>query len=175
MLGLIAIGGTIFWIWMLVDCAQNKSLSENNKLVWILVIVFTHFIGALIYFFAGRTPNNQAFYQQPPVQGQMPYQPYQQPPQGYPPYQQPQGYPPYQQPPPGYQPPPQAPQGYQQPPQAYPAYPPAQQPPAGYQQQYQQGYQMQQGTPHPKQGEGSASPSEHYETPQASYPEQTQE
>ncbi len=54
----IALVGTIFWIWMIVDCAQNRFLDSNTRLVWILVIVFTHLIGALIYFFAGRRPRN---------------------------------------------------------------------------------------------------------------------
>ena len=46
--------GTIFWIWMLVDCATKESDQGNNKIVWILIILFTHFIGALIYFFTRR-------------------------------------------------------------------------------------------------------------------------
>ncbi|MBI3415040.1 MAG: PLDc_N domain-containing protein [Verrucomicrobia bacterium] len=47
--------GTIFWIWMLVDCATKESNQSNDKIVWILIIVFTHFIGALIYFFVRRS------------------------------------------------------------------------------------------------------------------------
>ncbi len=46
--------GTIFWIWMIVDCATKESSEGNDKIVWILVILLTHFIGALIYFFARR-------------------------------------------------------------------------------------------------------------------------
>ena len=45
--------GTIFWIWMLVDCATKESNQSNDKIVWILIILFTHFIGALIYFLSG--------------------------------------------------------------------------------------------------------------------------
>jgi len=43
-----------FWIWMLVDCATNQRLMGNEKTVWILVVIFTNWLGALIYFFAGR-------------------------------------------------------------------------------------------------------------------------
>ncbi len=43
-----------FWIWMLVDALTNQGLDSNEKLIWTVVIVFTHFIGALIYFFIGR-------------------------------------------------------------------------------------------------------------------------
>jgi hypothetical protein len=48
--------GTVFWIWMLIDCAMNEPSEGNDKLVWILVILFTHLLGALIYFFV-RRPN----------------------------------------------------------------------------------------------------------------------
>ena len=43
-----------FWIWMLVDCATREPSQGNDRLVWILVIVLTNVIGALIYFFARR-------------------------------------------------------------------------------------------------------------------------
>ena len=43
-----------FWIWMLVDCVKNEGLRDGEKVAWVLVIALTHFLGALIYFFAGR-------------------------------------------------------------------------------------------------------------------------
>ncbi len=43
-----------FWIWMLIHAAQNKGLSEGEKVAWVLIIVMVHFLGALIYFFVGR-------------------------------------------------------------------------------------------------------------------------
>jgi len=49
-----AILAMIFWIWMLVDCATKEPSGNNDKIVWILVIVFTHCIGALIYFLIRR-------------------------------------------------------------------------------------------------------------------------
>jgi hypothetical protein len=51
---LVFIALMIFWIWMLVDCATKESGQGNDKLIWILVIVLTSWIGALIYFFARR-------------------------------------------------------------------------------------------------------------------------
>jgi hypothetical protein len=39
---------------VLVECASRESSSGNDKLVWIIVIVFTHVIGALIYLFVRR-------------------------------------------------------------------------------------------------------------------------
>ena len=44
----------VFWIWMLVDCIQNQSLSSTEKIVWVLVIIFLHALGALIYYLVGR-------------------------------------------------------------------------------------------------------------------------
>jgi len=43
-----------FWIWMLIECATKEPDTGNNKVVWILIIVFAHIIGALIYFFVRR-------------------------------------------------------------------------------------------------------------------------
>ena len=51
---LIAILGLVFWIWMIVDCATNEPSEGNDKVVWILIIVLTQIIGALIYYFVRR-------------------------------------------------------------------------------------------------------------------------
>ena len=51
---LIVLALVVFWIWMLVDCATKEPSAGNDKIVWILVIVFTHWIGALIYFLVRR-------------------------------------------------------------------------------------------------------------------------
>ena len=50
------LGGLVLWIWMLVDCISREesrfpNYSENIKIIWILVLVFTGFIGAIIYYF----------------------------------------------------------------------------------------------------------------------------
>ncbi len=44
----------VFWIWMLVHAITNKGLTDVEKIVWVLVVLFLHFLGALIYFFVGR-------------------------------------------------------------------------------------------------------------------------
>lgn len=41
----------VFWIMMIVDCAKRKFKTDSDKIVWILVIIFTQIIGALIYYF----------------------------------------------------------------------------------------------------------------------------
>ena len=49
----------VFWIWMLIHAITNKGLGDGEKVAWVLVVLFLHFIGALIYFFVGR-PRNPA-------------------------------------------------------------------------------------------------------------------
>jgi len=53
---LIAIAAAIFlfvfWIKMIIDCAKREFKGENDKVVWILVIVLLGVIGATVYYFA---------------------------------------------------------------------------------------------------------------------------
>ena len=51
---LVSVLGSIFWVWMLIECATKEPNEGNDKIVWILVIIFTHVIGAAIYLFARR-------------------------------------------------------------------------------------------------------------------------
>lgn len=46
--------GTIFWVWMLIDCATKERAEGNDKIIWIIIILLTHLIGALLYFFVRR-------------------------------------------------------------------------------------------------------------------------
>lgn len=50
----IALAALAFWIWMMIDCAINEPSEGNDKIVWMLVLIFTNWIGALIYFFVRR-------------------------------------------------------------------------------------------------------------------------
>jgi hypothetical protein len=59
LLGGIVLLGAIFWIWMLIDVAIKKSLDSSEKIVWVLIILFTHFLGALIYFFVRWIPDRR--------------------------------------------------------------------------------------------------------------------
>lgn len=44
----------IIWIWALIDCIRSD-LKTEEKLLWVIVIVFLQVIGAIVYFiFAGR-------------------------------------------------------------------------------------------------------------------------
>jgi hypothetical protein len=50
----IGLAGTALWIWMLVDVLTKESDENNNRLIWALVIIFTHWVGALIYLIVRR-------------------------------------------------------------------------------------------------------------------------
>ena len=53
-IALVFVWGTIFWIKMIVECATKEPNQGNEKIVWILIIVFAHWLGALIYYFVRR-------------------------------------------------------------------------------------------------------------------------
>src|ERR1035437_8008561 len=42
----------IFWLLMLIDAIKHSP--EKMKIAWILVIIFTHIIGAFIYYFVEK-------------------------------------------------------------------------------------------------------------------------
>ncbi len=57
----VAVLATIFWVWMLIDCATKEPSEGNDKVVWLLVILLTHIVGALIYYFVRRPQRMSAF------------------------------------------------------------------------------------------------------------------
>jgi hypothetical protein len=57
----VGVALTVFWIWMLVDCATKEPSEGNDKIVWVLVIVLTHWVGALIYLLARRPARVREF------------------------------------------------------------------------------------------------------------------
>ena len=44
----------VFWIVMLVNCLCGKWEESKNKLIWVIILVTTNFLGAILYFFIGR-------------------------------------------------------------------------------------------------------------------------
>ena len=51
---LISLACFAFWVWMLVHAIGNKALSDGEKIVWVLVIIFLPFLGSILYFFIGK-------------------------------------------------------------------------------------------------------------------------
>lgn len=48
-----------FWVWMIVDCVKRTYRNDVEKIVWILVIVFGSWIGAVVYFFVIKMYNQK--------------------------------------------------------------------------------------------------------------------
>lgn len=75
LIGLIVLAGFAVWIYALVDAIKVKDDSRfraGNKLVWVLVIVFLHLIGAIVYLIVGR-PGPEARPSSPtPPEGSLP-------------------------------------------------------------------------------------------------------
>jgi len=58
--GLVALAMIAFWLWMLIDVITKCPSEENKKVIWILVVIFTGIIGAIIYYFVQRPKNPPA-------------------------------------------------------------------------------------------------------------------
>jgi len=49
--------GIAFTIYMIVDCALRKFNEDSNKILWIIILILTSFIGAIIYYYVhGKNP-----------------------------------------------------------------------------------------------------------------------
>lgn len=53
---ILALLAAIFWLWMLIHALTNSALEPTMKIVWAALIFILPFLGALAYFFMGRTP-----------------------------------------------------------------------------------------------------------------------
>ena len=53
--GIISLACFVFWLWMLVHAITNKGISDVEKIMWVLVIIFLPLIGSIIYFFVGKS------------------------------------------------------------------------------------------------------------------------
>jgi hypothetical protein len=47
----LVIASIIFWVFMLVDVVNRKFKQESDKTLWLLVVILTGLIGAIIYYF----------------------------------------------------------------------------------------------------------------------------
>lgn len=62
LLPLIALAGLAFvglWIWSLIHCIQNRMLSDNNRLIGIILIALLGLLGSFIYLFLPRESTPQ--------------------------------------------------------------------------------------------------------------------
>ena len=55
---MFAFGAFVLWIWTLIDCIKNEPSKGNDRIMWVLVIALTNWIGALLYLIV-RRPQRQ--------------------------------------------------------------------------------------------------------------------
>ncbi len=48
---------TVFWILMIIDVAKRNFKNENDKVVWILIVILLSWLGATIYYFVIKKEN----------------------------------------------------------------------------------------------------------------------
>jgi len=52
--GTVGLALMVLWIWMLVEVLTRETDEANMRLIWALVIIFTHWLGGLLYLFIRR-------------------------------------------------------------------------------------------------------------------------
>ncbi|MBW2967326.1 PLDc N-terminal domain-containing protein [Candidatus Woesearchaeota archaeon] len=57
----VLFAGVIFWLWMFIDCLVREDYRHpNDKIVWVIVLLFTSVIGAVLYYFFVRRRLNKS-------------------------------------------------------------------------------------------------------------------
>ena len=51
---LLALLSFVFWIIEVIDVAKRQFPDQNTKMLWLLVVVLGHGIGALVYYYVGK-------------------------------------------------------------------------------------------------------------------------
>ena len=59
----------VFWIWMIVDCAKRKFRSNVEKVVWLIIVVFAHWVGALAYLIIIKLYNKTGLFSGESIKG----------------------------------------------------------------------------------------------------------
>ena len=44
------LAATVFWLWTLLDCLTAKRVIGREKIVWVVVLLCTYVVGAVLYF-----------------------------------------------------------------------------------------------------------------------------
>ncbi|MFW5828635.1 MAG: PLDc N-terminal domain-containing protein [Planctomycetota bacterium] len=56
LIGLVAFG---LWLWSLIHAIMNKKLDDTMKIISVLLILFLHLLGSLIYVFLANSAANK--------------------------------------------------------------------------------------------------------------------
>jgi hypothetical protein len=49
-MGLLGLLMQVFWFWMLIDCIKNEINKNNERVIWVLIMLFFNVLGAVAYF-----------------------------------------------------------------------------------------------------------------------------
>jgi hypothetical protein len=49
----------VLWLWAVVDIVRGNFTDPNQKIVWILIVIFIPFLGPILYFALGRSGRAQ--------------------------------------------------------------------------------------------------------------------
>ncbi len=57
----LAAGLAIFvlWIWAIIDVIRSEFKDQTTKIIWIALLIFLPFLGAVIYPFVGKSTKKQ--------------------------------------------------------------------------------------------------------------------
>lgn len=53
-MAIIGIALFVFWIWSIIDCVKREFPGDNDKVLWLVVIIVLGVLGSFIYLIAGR-------------------------------------------------------------------------------------------------------------------------
>jgi hypothetical protein len=54
LLGVVALGIFVLWVWAIIDVIRSDFKDGTMKIVWIALLIFLPFLGAVIYPFVGK-------------------------------------------------------------------------------------------------------------------------
>jgi hypothetical protein len=52
--GVIWLALTAFWVWMILEAASKEPREGNERLIWIIIMVFVPYFGAIAYYLVRR-------------------------------------------------------------------------------------------------------------------------
>lgn len=55
----VVLGLFVFWVWTIVDVAKRDFKNNNERLLWLLLIILLGFVPSLVYYIVVMRPNNK--------------------------------------------------------------------------------------------------------------------
>jgi hypothetical protein len=52
--GVVGLAFTAFWVWMILEAATKEPREGNERLIWIIIIAFVPYFGAIAYYLVRR-------------------------------------------------------------------------------------------------------------------------